>query len=295
MNTRPLLSIITSIYNGGQDLLKFLQSISNQTYDNIELIIVDDCSTDELTKSIIDDFINKRIEFKKPFTFIKNNKNLGLVKSFQKGLDKARGEYFAFPESDDYLDEDFYEILMNTILAKKANVVKGLLLFEYTKPLNSVNKDIEDNKIKEDKEIVSLFDNIILPIAIKDSDGRIISYIMPDITYSWFYVFDKNILQFNSKKLSFKNAMQYGFSNAPFYAKYIETKVPLSASSFYHYNAHPNYVSGVQFSLDKREKLVKSEQKLVKKFLKNYDNVIAHGESHLKGERQLIRGFVKNY
>ena len=49
MSFKPLLSIITSIYNGGDDILRFLQAISNQTYENIELIILDDCSTDKRT------------------------------------------------------------------------------------------------------------------------------------------------------------------------------------------------------------------------------------------------------
>ena len=117
---------------------------------------------------------------------------------------------------------------------------------------------------------------------------------MPDITYSWFYIFDKKILSHNSKKLNFKNAIQYGFSNSPFYSNYIESKVPLSAGSFYHYNAHPNYNSGVCFSLDKQD-ICKGEKKMIKGFLKNYDNVIACGEYHLKGEKNLIKGFLKNY
>ena len=48
MQNKPLLSIVTSIYNGGEALKQFLQSVSNQTYDNIEVVLVEDCSTDRL-------------------------------------------------------------------------------------------------------------------------------------------------------------------------------------------------------------------------------------------------------
>ena len=44
---KPLLSIVSSIYNGGDNLKEFLRCISNQTYENIEVVLVDDCSNDK--------------------------------------------------------------------------------------------------------------------------------------------------------------------------------------------------------------------------------------------------------
>ena len=98
----PLLSICTSIYNSGNKLYRFLDSISNQTYPNIEVILVNDCSTDETTLQILDDLKSKKFVFNKPFKVIDNDINLGILPSFQKALDNATGDYFAFPESSSY-------------------------------------------------------------------------------------------------------------------------------------------------------------------------------------------------
>lgn len=299
MQNKPLLSVVTSVYNGGSDLLKFLDSISNQTYENIELVIIDDCSTDEFTRQILNDLINKKLNFKKRFKFIQNKKNLGVVKAFQKGLDNASGEYFTFPESDDYLDYDFYEKCMNMLLSKQANVVKGLLLSEYTHESNLSVENCDDNTYKD--KTIALYDKITLPIALRNSQGYVISYIMPDITYCWFYVFDKKIL-FDGKKLSFKKAIEYGFSNTSFYNNFVETKLSLKECSFYHYNSHPSFEkSGIWYSLDKEDSdigsefHIKSEKKLIKSFIKDYSKVEASGHIEVKSEKKLIQKFIKDY
>ena len=303
MQNKPLLSVVTSVYNGGSDLLKFLDSISNQTYENIELVIVDDCSTDKFTKQILNDLIAKKLTFKKRFRFIQNKKNIGVVKAFQKALSNASGEYFTFPESDDYLDYDFYEKCMNTLLAKKANVVKGLLLSEYThgSNLSTIDNDIKSNTAINDKKMIALYNKVTLPIAIKNSQDFIVSYIMPDITYCWFYVFDKKIL-LDKNKLSFKKAIEYGFSNTSFYNKFVESKVSLKEGSFYHYNSHPSFEkSGIWYSLDKEDSNIgsefhmKSEKKLIKSFIKDYSKVEASGHTEVKSEKKLIQKFIKDY
>lgn len=291
MRNSPLLSVVTSVYNGGVDLLKFLDSISNQTYENLELVIVDDCSTDTVTKQILEKLISGDLPFKKHFKFIQNKKNLGVVKAFQKGLNNASGEYFTFPESDDWLDYDFYEKCMDVLFEKNANVVRGLLLSEYTHESN-----IDSTITTDEQETAALYEKVMLPIAIKNSQDYIISYIMPDITYCWFYVFDKKIL-LSEKKYSFKKAIEYGFSNSAFYNDFIEARVPLKKCSFYHYNAHPSFEKpGIWYSIDNSKPgsdfCKKSEKKLIKTFLKDYDNM---GTDNIKAEKRLIQSFLKNY
>ena len=268
MQNKPLLSIISSIYNGGNNLLRFLDSISNQTYDNIEVILVNDFSTDPLTLEIIQQLKNNELQFNKKLKLIENDENLGLLKSFQKGLDIANGEYFAFPESDDYLDYDFYEVLMKEAIKNKANVVKGLLLNVYD---NRNNQDDTD-----ENEQFTFFDNVALPIAVRNSNNQIVSYIMPDITYSWFYVFDKNILSDGYKYPIFENAILYGFSKAPFELKYKESIVSIDKASFYYYNAHDGLQNGgsiTSIGKDATNKLY-MEKKIVENLVKKYDEAI---------------------
>lgn len=278
MENKPLLSIVTSIYNGGKALEQFLYCISNQTYSNIEVILIDDCSTDEETLEILKRLENKELPFNKSFKLIRNEVNLGLMQSFQKGLDNATGEYFAFPESDDLLDLDFYENLMYEVIVKKADVVKGLLLYKYT-----VDQPFRDNPETnyENPEIIVLFDKEVLPIAIKNSNGRIMSYLMPDITYSWFYVFNRKILSDGHIKPMFQNAVQYGFSNASFNMNYKESKVPLYKSSFYYYNSRGSFKENgclihVDTDKQKNDQIVKlsSEKILLEQILKRYNIAI---------------------
>lgn len=95
---KSLISIVLTNYNREYFILEQLGSIIAQTYQNWELIIADDCSTDG-SKAIIQEFIKKNGD--KKIIFLKNEKNLGVAKNFEKGLHSATGEYIAVCDSDD--------------------------------------------------------------------------------------------------------------------------------------------------------------------------------------------------
>lgn len=96
----PLVSFIVTSYNYEKFIIKTLESIINQTYKNIELIIVDDCSCDK-SQELIEHFINCNQD--KRITFIKNSTNKGQLASMLTGLASARGEFISFIDSDDIL------------------------------------------------------------------------------------------------------------------------------------------------------------------------------------------------
>lgn len=210
MLNKPLLSIVTSIYNSKDRLKLFLDCISNQTYENIEVIIIDDCSTDKQTLEIEKQLLEKTLVFNKKFTFVKNKKNLGLLKSFQKGLNLAKGEFIAFPESDDYIDKNFYKIGMDYLLKYNSDVVKGLMLYKY---LNSEKIDLKPEDTKYDNEFSAF--NIDL-----------------DYTTSWYYIFNRKILTKNKKKPCFLNAILYA-SCRDLYLEYKECVIPPEVNSYY--------------------------------------------------------------
>jgi len=97
---KDLVSVIMPAYNSELFIGKTIESIKNQTYKNWELIIVDDCSTDETVK-IINDYIvdDSRIRL------IKQEKNLGTAIARNTAVKKARGQYLAFIDSDDLWNE----------------------------------------------------------------------------------------------------------------------------------------------------------------------------------------------
>lgn len=94
--TNQEISVIMSVYNSKRYLSESIESILNQTFKNFEFIIVDDGSTDD-SLGIIKEFMKKD----KRILLINNNSNIGLTKSLNKALKKAKGKYIARMDTDD--------------------------------------------------------------------------------------------------------------------------------------------------------------------------------------------------
>ncbi len=92
--SRPSISVVMSVYNGGKYLEQAIKSVLAQTYQDFEFIIVDDASTDDFS-SVLSKFDDPRIKL------ITNSENLGLTKSLNKAVSVARGRYIARMDADD--------------------------------------------------------------------------------------------------------------------------------------------------------------------------------------------------
>jgi glycosyltransferase involved in cell wall biosynthesis len=126
-----LISIAMATYNGEKYLIRQLESIINQTYKNIEIIIVDDCSSDG-TMSIIKDFASK-------YNFIKysqNLKNSGVAKTFEKAISLCNGDYIALSDQDDNWFKNKLEALLG-------HVKDNLLIHSETVLIDKNNNIIE--------------------------------------------------------------------------------------------------------------------------------------------------------
>ena len=106
----PLVSVIVPVYNTGEYLEKCLKSIINQTYHNIEVIIVDDGSTDESTISLCKSFMNQYENVK-----VYRKENGGSADARNYGVSHSRGEYVAFVDSDDFIEPDMYLELVRDV------------------------------------------------------------------------------------------------------------------------------------------------------------------------------------
>jgi glycosyltransferase involved in cell wall biosynthesis len=123
MQNLPLVTIICLCYNHEQFVIESLNSILNQSYQNIELIIADDYSTDD-SKNTIQSWLKNYPEIK----FISNETNLGNTKTFNKALQFAKGNYIIDLAADDILIPDCVEKQINTFLnseQKKLGIVYG--------------------------------------------------------------------------------------------------------------------------------------------------------------------------
>ena len=112
-----LVSIIVPVYNVERYIEQCIKSLCSQTYDNIEIVLVDDGSSDN-SGFICDDYSRKDSRIK-----VIHKKNEGVSKARKKGLEKSIGEYIAFVDSDDYVENNYIEELINRIINKNVDVV----------------------------------------------------------------------------------------------------------------------------------------------------------------------------
>jgi glycosyltransferase involved in cell wall biosynthesis len=155
MQNNPLVTIICLCYNHESYVVESLNSVINQSYPSIELIIVDDCSSDN-SKTIITTWLEKKPKIQ----FIANETNLGNTKSFNKALKLAKGEYVIDLAADDMLSPNCVALQINAFKNshyKNLGVVYGNveLILEngsfdsYYFPVNNQKKAIE-NRITGD-------------------------------------------------------------------------------------------------------------------------------------------------
>lgn len=112
------VSVIVPVWNVEKYLDNCLKSLINQTLDDIEILVINDDSPDH-SQIIIDNYVKKYPN--KLFSFFKENGGQGSARNL--GMDKAKGEYIAFVDSDDYVDLKFCEKLYNKAKKMKADIV----------------------------------------------------------------------------------------------------------------------------------------------------------------------------
>ena len=126
------VSIIVPIYNVSKYIEQCLNSLINQTLHNIEIILVDDCGSDD-SISKAEQFANKDKRIK----IIHNQGNQGLSESRNHGLKYAKGEYVAFLDSDDFIDIEYYQMLYNAAKNCDADIAYSDVAFYYSE--NNIN------------------------------------------------------------------------------------------------------------------------------------------------------------
>lgn len=141
------ISVIVPIYNQELLLKRCVDSIINQTYRNLEIILVDDGSTDA-SPQICDSYaaVDERIK-------VIHQENGGLSAARNAGLDIAKGDYVAFVDSDDFIDAKMYETLLTKSLAYDADIVVcNAFNFQHDKALPRKNHIVNEKLLDNPKE-----------------------------------------------------------------------------------------------------------------------------------------------
>ena len=217
----PLITVIVPVYNVEKYLDKCVESIVNQTYKNLEIILVDDGSPDNCP-AMCDEWAKKDSRIK-----VIHKANGGVSSARNAGLDTAQGEYIGFVDSDDYIKENMYEILLKSFCENNIELsVCGLVC--YGKAVS-----IDKNKIiKKDDALTMLFDIKNYPYF----EG-----------YVWNKLFKSDIIKKNKLRFDENIDMSEDTLFNFMYLKYV-SKVSIVKGECYQYNYRYDSVMRIKSS-----------------------------------------------
>lgn len=152
MKDNDLISIIIPVYNVENFLSKCLDSLIVQTYKNIEIILVDDGSTDS-SYSICNEYLSKDKRIK---IFHKKNEGVSIARNF--GFEKIKGKFVLFIDSDDWIEQNMIEVLYNSIIKYNADIAICDYFLSYNTHEDKHNELVESEIIKDRKKFDYLFD-----------------------------------------------------------------------------------------------------------------------------------------
>ncbi len=207
MHHKTKVTVVVPIYNTSEYLTTCINSIINQTYKNLEIILIDDGSTDE-TLQICNVLAKKDKRIK-----VIHQENKGLAETRNKGMDLATGEYICFIDSDDYIEKDMIETLLKTIEETKADICEGSF-YIHQKDGTIVDTTIEQKGkkyISDKKELIEGYADATILIPAWDKIYKLSS--IKNIK------FNKNVLKEDSDyiyKLC-KEGKTFALVDKPFY------------------------------------------------------------------------------
>ena len=144
-----MISVVVPVYKVEKYLKKCVESIINQTYKDLEIILVDDGSPDN-SGVICDEYAENDSRVR-----VIHKKNEGVAKAREDGIAVAKGEYICFVDSDDYIELDFCEVLLENLLKYNADWVSCDMDHIYENGDNAEHmENIESNTLIQDREII---------------------------------------------------------------------------------------------------------------------------------------------
>lgn len=236
------VSIIMPVYNAEKKLNYIINKITTQSYENYELIIINDGSTDN-TEEIISNYKdNKKIKY-----IFQSNRGPGSARN--KGLDIADGDYIMFIDSDDEFEDNMVSDMVKIISESSADIVQFAY---YARNALNGNKIIQSNP----KEIIVLDDK-------KEALYEMTRYTKMN-SYLWTKIFSKNV----TKDIKFPDL--YYSEDQVFIIKAINNskKIILHPNAYYTYEFNPDSITNSKFN-EKQLDSIKSMGEIIKYYENN--------------------------
>lgn len=232
------LSVIIPTFNQEKKIIRAVTSIQNQKINNIEIIIIDDGSTDNTINEV------KKLQKKNKNIYYYKIKNSGPANARNIGINKSNGKYILFVDSDDYLVKSKFHTLLNIIIKKKYDLVIGDFLILTS---NIMKNSKNNNFFNSSHE----FNNRKLFNYLKKFLNR--PNMFPLFSYSWGRIFDskiikKNNILFNTSLRTFED-VDFNFKYLNFCEKiyFINKKIYVHEIS----NLHNSATMNISNHLDK--------------------------------------------
>ena len=212
----PLVSVIIPMYNREHTIRRAIDSVRNQTYQNIEIIVVDDGSTDASVQ-IVENYLDNNV------TLIKLSNNCGVAAARNAGMKRSQGEYIAFQDSDDEWLPDKLKIQMEFMQRESYQVVCCPHLLVLDEGLTQMYPTID--KVKRIKE------EGIYQFLRKESDILTQTLIMKKEVMEQVGLFDESFLSFEDYDYFIRISQKYdvGFIEQPL-VKIYRTKISLTTN-----------------------------------------------------------------
>lgn len=147
----PMITVVVPVYNVAQYLEKCVKSIQGQTFKNIEILLVNDGSTDD-SGQLCDRLAGQDARIR-----VIHKENGGLSDARNRGIREARGQYIGLVDSDDYIDADMYEMLYHNLIKEQAEVSACSMY--------SVYKNHTSVLCREGYEVLSGYEMLALSLA----------------------------------------------------------------------------------------------------------------------------------
>ncbi len=262
---KSLLTVIIPVYNTAKYLNRCIESVTNQTEHNIEIIIINDASTDNS-----EEIIYRYIETNPRIKYIKLKKNIGVGNARNIGINNAKTKYIAFIDSDDWVDVAYYENMLERIKSDNSDIcISGIKTevddtycwkYRYKYPANCI---VDGNLCLKSLANQYNFDISISPIV----NNRIYN---TNLLLKNEIIFDKT-----------RRAQDLFFS---FMAFIYANKVSICNNSFYHYyqrdfsathNFSKRYVDDYFYILLTLKKELKARN-LFSTYQKEYESYVTH-------------------
>lgn len=196
----PLVSIVVPVYNAEKYLQRCCESVLNQSYKQIELILVDDGSTDN-SLEICESFKKQDARVK-----VVHKENGGVSSARNKGIEVAVGEFIMFVDSDDWIDFDTVEVLINLALHNGTDIVVYSLLNEYPNiqyPLQIDDAVMSINDIINSYKLIKNPDAILCSVCNKLYKREIIIKnnikFLDNIKFGEDFIFNSQIIKYIDK------------------------------------------------------------------------------------------------